>query len=79
MSIFAKKELTPDSPTFGLRMRVMSLLGISTHRLGSETRNRATREDDRERFKRLGPQEGAIKRAQSRAAEIEAEALRIAQ
>ena len=63
---------------YGLRLRVMRLLGFSTDRLASETRRRAVRVADAERDERLGPQEGAIRAAQALTLELDAKALEIA-
>lgn len=63
---------------WGVRLRVMSLLGLNADRLATETRNRSVRREDEEREERLGPQQGAIQNAQALASEMDAKSRALA-
>lgn len=61
-----------------LRLHVMRLLGLSTDHLAVEVVNARVRSEDAAREERLGPHEGAIKRAQAHAVEVHERALKVA-
>lgn len=56
---------------YGLRMRVMGLLGISTERLAMQVRSRATRLEQQARDERIGFDADVIDRIRARAMEVD--------
>lgn len=63
---------------YGLRLRVMGLLGMSTERLAGEVRSRQTRQDQLARDERIGVDAKVIDRIHRRAVEIEQLAAKVA-